>query len=367
MEDLFLDSNAHQPLSQNARRASKEFHNSLASHGHPLSPSTIGRAACKAAEDARGKIAKLIGAKSSNQIIFTNSCTQACQWAIDILQRQHKQIISSPIEHPAVERALPKGAPLNRKLPVSPNGMVEFTLQASKTPFGVACIHVQNEIGTIQNIKSIKEIYGDHNTVFSDMSQSLGKTPVNVTDLNIDIATFGAHKFGGPGGVGFMYLKDNTIWSEFGTGSRYFMDIPGTPNVAGMVATAAALEEAVLSLNERRKNMHKFGIRLEIGLIGLGFDIIGAGAPRCPNVTFAKAPINAFDLMLKLGDKGIHCGLGSACGSLYAGGSPIMAALGVPSDGQEYIRISQWGKYSTAEADRVLTEVEKILNRKYRK
>jgi len=198
----------------------------------------------------------------------------------------------------------------------------------------------------------------------SDMSQSLGKMKINVAELNVDLAVFGGHKFGGPSGVGFMYFKDTSDWKEFGTGSRYFMDIPGTPNVGAIVATAAALDESTQTLERRRENMVAFQNRLEPGLKELGFEIIGEGAERCPNTTFVKVPgtRNAgLILMTKLGKLGIHVGLGSACGSIYAGGSPLMEALGKPSDGQDYIRISQFGDYGSQEAERLLGAINGAL------
>ena len=351
---LYLNANAHVPLSENTLNTYLEFNKTLAAHGHPLSPSVAGRAAMSAIETARAQIATLIGSKAASQIIFTNSCTQACEWAIQYLKQYSLYI--SPLEHPAVSRAAKKHLSDYTILDsVTGDGVLEVEyIDNSKQ--AIACIHVQNEIGTIQPIEKLGGFI-----TFSDMSQSLGKIPVNVTDLDVDIATFGSHKFGGPGGVGFMYLKDINMWSEFATGSRYFMDIPGTPNTSGIVATAAALSEAIETLDKRTEKMIEFRTVLEIGLTLRNFKVIGRNSKRCPNVTFVKTPKNAIDLMLNLGLKGIHCGLGSACGSLYTGGSPLMKALGDPSNGEDYLRFSQWGEYGREEANLVLNELDKLL------
>lgn len=357
MKDLFLDANAHVPMSDKSLQAYVDFNNSLAGHGHPLSPSVTGREAANVLEESRDKIAQLIGAESPSQVVFTNSCTQACEWAIKLLKSN--SIFISPIEHPAVIRAAESSFNHMVKMPLDQNGVVAGRNFENNN---VVCIHVQNEAGTIQPVGEI-----NCNILFSDMSQSLGKIGVNVTDLGVDIATFGAHKFGGPGGVGFMYLKDTNLWKEFGTGSRYFMDSPGTPNVAGIYATSAALEEAIKTLPERTEKMVEFRLTLEDGLKELGFKIIGEGTKRSPNTTFAKVPCSygrgncGLALMLELGDMGVygvHVGLGSACGSLYTGNSPVMEALGEPSDGQDYIRISQWGEYGKEEAEFVLTRIQ---------
>lgn len=369
MKDLYLDCNAHVPINKKALKAFLDFNNSKAGYGNPSSPSLPGIQAATCLEEARGKIAELIGAKSPNQIIFTNSSTQACQWAMDILFNQASQVVISPVEHNAIKDAylsvdLEESSMRNNlpKLKINASGLVID----DRVFDGVSCIHVQSEIGTIQPIDKL-----NCNYMLSDMTQSLGKMYVDVTRLNIDIGVFGAHKFGGPSGVGFMYLKDTTHWTEFGTGSRYFMDIPGTPNVGGVVATAVALEEAVNTLSERTEKMIQFRTILEAGLIELGFDVIGKEERRLPNTTFVKVPCGkstfgkkancGLALMMELGDVsvfGVHAGLGSACGSMYAGGSPLMKELGIASDGQDYIRFSQWGDYGPVEANYVLTRIQ---------
>lgn len=357
MKDLYLDANAHLPLNEKAQKAYIDFNNSKAGYGNPASPSVPGREAATILEESRGRIAEAIGAKNPNQIVFTTSATQACQWAIKILITRSSTIAISPVEHNAVKDAFSKVTDgFDSKLKINSDGLVIDDRQLE----GVACIYVQNEIGTIQPIDKLNCEY-----IFSDMTQSLGKMHVDVTELDVDIAAFGAHKFGGPSGVGFLYLKETNHWSELGTGSRYFMDVPGTPNVGGVLATAVALEEAIKTLPERTENMIEFRTVLENGLKELDFEVIGQGERRVPNTTFVKAPSGKANcglaLMMELGDfsvYGVHTGLGSACGSMYTGGSPLMEALGRPSDGQDYLRISQWGNYGVEEANYVLTRIQ---------
>ncbi|KKN18080.1 hypothetical protein LCGC14_0959390 [marine sediment metagenome] len=358
MKDLYLDTNAHVPLHPKALKAYVDFNNSKAGHGNPSSPSVPGREAATALEEARGRIAESIGAKSPNQIVFTSSATQACQWAMEILIKKAPTIAISPLEHNAVSDAFLKVTdPHDTKLKINSDGLVIDDRNFE----GVACIYVQSEIGTIQPIDKLNCEY-----IFSDMTQSLGKMHVDVAELDVDLAAFGAHKFGGPTGVGFLYLKNTSDWAEFGTGSRYFMDYPGTPNVGGVVSTAVALEEAIYTLQERTERMLEFRTILESGLKELDFEVIGEGERRVPNTTFVKVPCDkkancGLALMMELGDfsvYGVHVGLGSACGSMYTGGSPLMEALGTPSDGQDYIRLSQWGDYGADEANYVLTRIQ---------
>lgn len=352
-QQLFLDANAHLPLNEKALQAYVDFNHSIGGHGHAQSPSVPGRSAANAIEDARAKIADLIGADSSNQIVFTSTCTQACEWALFLLsQLEPDKTFCSPVEHPAVRykyREIFKPYPLN----IDQDGVISPTQYFPENSAAV-CIHVQNEIGVIQPVGELGAKY-----VVSDMSQGLGKIPIQMSRFpNISISMFGAHKFGGPGGVGFIFLRNTDVWKEFGTGSRYFLDRPGTPDAASIVATAVALEEASKSLARRYSNMIEFRAVLEPGLEELGCRIIAQGASRVPGTTFFRVPENrALYLMSQLAESGIYVGLGSACGSLHTGPSPLMTQLGLGGNTHDYIRISQFGEYTASDAKRVLSKM----------
>lgn len=339
-----------------AEQAIVNFNTTLASKGHPSSPSVPGRAAMAELEKARSEIANLIEAESPSNIIFTLGCSQACEWGLEMFCRKAKllgyEFAISPIEHPVVRDVF---SALNKEtinyLNVNEQGTI---LSPGKK--ANCCIHLQNEIGTIQPIETL----GDY--LFSDMSQSLGKIPVNVQ--NVDIAVFGAHKFGGPGGVGFIYLKDTKDWTSFGLGSRYFLDRAGTPDVAGVVATAAALEEAVSTLEDRTKTMLAFQSTLEVGLEKLGLEIVGKGALRSPNTSFVGGFEGySLNFLMELGEKGIHVGLGSACGSLHNNVNNTMKVIKNDDKAWNYLRISQWGWYGEKEAKIVIAEIEKLCLR----
>lgn len=354
----YLDANAHVPLLPNAAKAYINTVNSIAGHGHPSSPSVPGRAAATTIESAREKIAELIGAQKSNQIIFTSSCSQACEWAIKIIKHLNFEYnYISPLEHTAVKDAAETLSGLEF-IPLDSDfeGIIDKTFMASGDCSEI-CIHVQNEIGTIQPLE-----YLDGSFIFSDMSQALGKIPINVTNLDIDMAAFGAHKFGGPGGVGFLYIKDTNVWQEFGTGSRYFMDRPGTPDIAGVVAASVALEEMINTLPERTEKMITFQTALEGYLTEIfDFDVIGSAAKRSPNTTFVNIPNCAFLLMNYLAERNIHVGLGSACGSAHAGPSPLMTRLSRSGGIHDYLRISQMGEYDHNDAIYIAGVIEQYL------
>lgn len=365
-KEYFLDANAHLPLNPKALQAFVDFHKSTAGHGHPSSPSIAGRQAAVALEKARAEIANLIGAKKPGNIVFTSSCTQACEWGLEMFfqkklppqsEEYESDAARSPAEHPAARDAFDvlteEFSDNPTVLSIDGNGLVATGTGADK----VCCIHVQNEIGVIQPIKDIQCRY-----LFSDMSQSLGKIPIHVDVLGVDIAVFGAHKFGGPGGFGFIYLRDTSDWESFGAGSRYFLDRPGTPDVAAAAATAAALKDAIATLDERTARMIEFQSVLERGLENMEFEIVGKGAPRAPGTTFVKIPGKGLLSVMKLGEKfGIHVGLGSACGSMHTGESPLMEAIGCGGNVHDFMRISQFGEYGEKDAFHFLACLEKCL------
>lgn len=355
MKELFLDANAHIPVSKVALDKFIELNNSNIGHAHPLAPSKIGRNAATLLENARLKFANLIGAENASNIIFTQGCTQASEWAVKLLKKHpdlgQRHIFCSRVEHPAV--TMPLTSTHTKYLDVSNSGIVKFFDDLDSY---YVCSYMNGEIGVIQNFKKLKKKF-----LFSDMCQILGKVKVSVD--NIDMAVFGAHKFGGFGGVGFLYLRNTELWSEFGTGSRYFLDIPGTPNVLGIISSIYALDDAIRTLPERTERMLSFRNYIEPELKNLGCEVIGELENRSPNTTFIRVPKegDAFRILVELGIVGIYCGLGSACGFLHTGGSPLMKNLGYPSDAHDYLRISQWGEYDEIDGKYFIDKIRELI------
>lgn len=349
--ELFLDSNAHLPLSKQALDAFIEANNSLAGRGHALSPSKPGRAAEAAIEKAREEIALLLGAEISSQIIFTSTCTQACEWGMEIFKKINKDtpiIYTSPTEHPAVAQAINKHNQFNNLLlniDVDENARI---INKDIKDSALISIFVQNEVGLIQPV-----FESNAKSLFVDMCQAPGKVSMpKLKDIqNLDVAVFGAHKFGGPASVGFMYVKDTSKWFKNDTGSRYFLDRAGTPDVCSIVATAAALKHTLETFEKKQDNMIKFQHIVESGLEELGFEVVSKKAPRSYNTSFFKVPSKYYShvLMHLLGEKKIYIGLGSACGSVHSGTSPLIKILNAGTV-KDFIRVSQEGYYGEREA-----------------
>jgi cysteine desulfurase len=374
MKEMFLDANAHTPMSLKAREEYLRIQSSPAGHGHPSSPSVPGRAAAEEMERARARIASLLGADKPSQIIFTSSCTQACEFGMEMFlygklkEQEVNSFAISALEHPAVKQAYRKVADvyaegyndghsntpiLEYSIPTDLTGRLNPTMPYDK---GIAHL-LHNETGVIQDLSKFTTT-----PLFSDMCQAAGKMPVSLKDQpNVKTATFGAHKFGGPGGIGFLYLKDLNDYSAFGTGSRYFLDRPGTPDVAGIAATAVALQEAIDTMDERKENQIAFRNTLEPALEEMGFQIVCKDSNRTPSTTFAILPERALTLLFELGKQNIHIGLGSACGAMNVGKNQSLEVMGYEAGQHSAVRISQWGQYGTEDAGYFVDKVKKAL------
>ena len=354
---LFLDSNAHMPMCKEAIQDIVKFNSDdLLGHGNAMASTALGKNVASWIEQSRKKIATLIGATDPGQIIFTSSGTQACEWGLEILAAQgFERVFTSQVEHNAVSE---KARELfgNNDLFTSKDGVVGCSFDPGENS-AIVCMHVQNELGTIQPIDQIKVPF------FSDLSQSIGKIDVNVSAMpNLKVAAFGAHKFGGPVGIGILYVQDKKWWKPFGTGSRYMLDRPGTPDAVMIHATATALNVAVKTIRQRYENALLFNTTLETGIKDLGIEIIGEGHYRIPHTTFIKIGKKMGHYIIsQLEAEGIHVGSGSACGAIHSGSNPVMSALGMGGSAKDYIRISQWGNYGVREAKMVLKALARCV------
>jgi cysteine desulfurase len=353
MKSFFLDTNAHISMGKSAQKAYIDFQNSPAGKGHPSSKSSLGLITASVLEINRAKIAKLLGAKSSDQIIFTSTCTQACEWGLDIFSKwcliNNNKLFYSSIEHPAIKYYI------DHKLS-NYNNLINFGLDFEKIEYKpdnfVICMGVQNESGLILPINNIKNAH-----VLSDMCQMIGKVPINLSEMNIDIGIFGAHKFGGPF-VGILYLKDPSKWMAFGTGSRYFCDRAGTPDVAGIVATATALEETLSEMSVKLIKMRSFQAILEKKLTENEIKVILMNKDRVANTTLLKIPKIAIQVLHSLSEENIYVGSGSACSSKDS--SPLMELINEKGGMNDLIRISTDGSYDENDALYVAGRIIKL-------
>ncbi|MDK2901478.1 MAG: cysteine desulfurase [Thermosediminibacterales bacterium] len=346
--------------------------------GNPSSIYSYGREAKKAIEEAREKVAKAIGADPL-EIYFTGSGTEADNWAIigTAFANRNKgnHIITSSIEHHAVLHTceyLEKQGFSVTYLPVDEFGMVKLeTLKKSinDRTILVTIMHANNEIGTIQPIKEIGEFLKEKDITFhTDAVQTVGKIPVNVKDLKVDMLSLSAHKIYGPKGIGALYIRKGIkIHPYIHGGAQERKRRAGTENVAGIVGLGKAIELAISNmegqieyLTSLRDKLIK-GIQEKIPYVRIN----GHPTQRLPhNVNMCFEFIEGESLLLNLDMKGICASSGSACTSGSLEPSHVLLAIGLPHEiAHGSLRLTL-GKDNTQEdVDYILEVLPQIVNK----
>ena len=313
-------------------------------YGNPSALYSIGQKAKDALEEARETVARLIGAEP-REIVFTSGGSEADNQAIRSAaeagaKKGKRHIVSDAIEHHAVLHTLKR---LEREgfevtlVPVTPAGLVEPEAIAAAIREDTCLVTVMtanNEIGTIQPVKEIGKICRARGVLFhTDAVQAVGHIPLSVGELGVDLLSASAHKFHGPKGVGFLYAKRGTpLANLIEGGAQERGRRAGTENVAGIVAMAAALEEAVAGIERNAKRLIPLRDRLIAGLSKIPHGALnGDPVRRLPsNVNFCFEGIEGESLLLLLDDRGIAASSGSACTSGSLDPSHVLLAIGRP-------------------------------------
>ena len=344
--------------------------------GNPSALYSLGQRAKDAIEEARETVARLIGAEP-REITFTSggseSDNQAILSAAALGARQgRRHIVSDAIEHHAVLHTLKK---LEREgfdvtlLPVSPEGIVDpAAVEAAIRPDTclVTVMTANNEIGTIQPIKEIGEICRARGVLFhTDAVQAVGHIPLSVRELNVDMLSASAHKFHGPKGVGFLYCRRGVALTNLiEGGAQERGKRAGTENVAGIVATAAALEEAVGKMKTVSNRLIPLRDRLIAGLSKIPHSALnGDRVRRLPsNVNFCFEGIEGESLLLLLDDRGIAASSGSACTSGSLDPSHVLLAIGRVHDvAHGSLRLSLGDDTTEEEVDYLIRSVGEVV------
>ena len=346
-------------------------------YGNPSALYSIGQKAKDALEEARETVARLIGAEP-REIVFTSGGSEADNQAIRSAaeagaKKGKRHIVSDAIEHHAVLHTLKR---LEREgfevtlVPVTPKGLVEPAAIAAAIREDTCLVTVMtanNEIGTIQPIKEIGKICRARGVTFhTDAVQAVGHIPLSVGELGVDLLSASAHKFHGPKGVGFLYAKRGTPLSNLIEGGAQERGRrAGTENVAGIVAMAAALEEAVAGLDENAKRLIPLRDRLIAGLARIPHGALnGDPVRRLPsNVNFCFEGIEGESLLLLLDDRGIAASSGSACTSGSLDPSHVLLAIGRPHGvAHGSLRLSLGEDATEAEVDYMIAEVADVVS-----
>lgn len=314
--------------------------------GNASSLHRSGREAKEALEDSREKVAALLGARAE-EIIFTSGGTESDNLALKGIARKNqklgKHIITTQIEHPAILetcRALEKDGFEVTYLPVTGEGLVELsTLEAAIRPdtILISVMHANNEVGTIQPLEEIGRLATERDIyLHSDAVQSVGKIPVNVDDLGVDLLSLSAHKLYGPKGVGALYIRKGTKLESIIQGGGHERGLrSGTENISGIVGLARAAELAERDMPREAERLAGLRDRLAELVLGKVKDawINGTMKKRLPgNLNFGFKYVEGESLLLFLDSKGICVSTGSACSSHKLEPSHVLMSLGLKAE-----------------------------------
>ena len=365
---IYLDHNATTPPAPEVVEAVGRAMGGI--FGNPSSVHAFGQEARAALEQARAEVAGLIGAGAS-EIVLTGGGTEADNFALRgvanaLEASDRREIITTAIEHEAV---LNTGRALSRRgwtltlLPVDASGIVApEALEAaiSERTALVSVMHANNEIGTVQPVEPLARIARAHGAVMhTDAVQSVGKIPVDVHALGVDLLSLSGHKFYGPKGTGALWIRRGTRLGPVLTGGRQERNRrAGTENLPGAVGLGVASGLARRKLPAEADRLRELRDRLEQGILDRvpGAAVNGAPEPRVPNTTnISFDRIEAESLLIALDLEGIAVSTGSACSSGTLEPSHVLKAMGLgPSRAQSSLRFSLGAVNTHEDIERVL-------------
>jgi cysteine desulfurase len=341
---IYLDNAASTPLLDEVTTEILPYLKWL--YGNPSSLHRLGRESFQAVEKARSRVASLIGAKKK-EIVFTSGGTEANNLAIKGISNRLKRIdqkrncvIASSIEHESVlgaVRDLEKNGFNVLLVPTTTNGQIEPENLKKTIPLdGVALVSIMlsnNEVGTIQPVKELAAITHQYGGLFhTDAVQAIGKIPVDVKLLDVDLLSMSSHKIHGPKGVGALYLKEGLMLDPIVSGGGQESDFrSGTENVHGIIGFAKACDIMSSRLEEHRASL----VALRDYLIFHVLDKIPDSRVNCsteeriPNIAhFTFMGVQGEDLVTQLDEHGIAASTGSACSSKHQKPSHVLKAMG---------------------------------------
>ena len=361
---LYFDHSATTPIHTDVLSLINEVNQDI--YGNPSSIHAAGRTAKHVVETARKQIAAAINC-TSKEIIFTGGGSEANNLVLwNMIYRNRKHVITSAIEHPAilaVLRQLEHLAITHTIVPVNKYGCVnpEDIDSAIKDDTGLITIMLaNNEVGTVEPLQDIAKIAKKHNVLFhSDGVQVLGKLPIDVQELGVDMMSFSAHKFYGPKGVGALYIKEGIAMKPIIAGGSQEKSLrAGTENVGGIAGLGRAAELVTKSLSDVGRTLTALETQFKTKFSEQHTNIIYNGFEdnHLPGLISLTIPGIASDLLLiHLDNEDIAVSSGSACSAGTISPSPVLKEMGI-SDKQnlETIRIS-------AGRDNTNTEVDQLI------
>ena len=357
---IYLDNAATTQLSYAAR---KEILKHFDDFGNPSSSHEFGRQSRVLIENARERIAKCINA-NPNEIYFTSGGSEANTLALN----NRRYTASSKFEHHSIVSDWPK-------ISITKDGFIKahkFNNMLSERwdiPFDVmSCMYVNNEIGTIQQIKELSTVAHRYGILFhTDAVQAIPYIPIDVKDLKCDMLSASGHKFGGPKGVGFLYANERSRVKPIINGGKQENGIrPGTENILGILAMASALENTIKHMDERNVYTKTLRDNLLDKLLKIdGAYLNGSLDNRIPgNINIRFDGVSGSRLVSLCSLYGVYISSGSACNEGIATPSHVLKAIGLSdSEALNSVRITLGHQNTEEEINKAADIITSLVNR----
>ncbi|MAJ72749.1 cysteine desulfurase NifS [Candidatus Poribacteria bacterium] len=379
---IYLDHSATTPVDPEVYAAMEPF--MINQFGNASSLHTLGRRSRNAIEIAREQVATLIGASRSSEIVFTSGATESNNQAIKGLITHYRQkspqrdlhLITCATEHHAVLHPcqyLEKHGLKVTYLSVDRYGRVslaDIQSAVSDETVLISLMHANNEIGTIHPIDKICQIAKNTGiSVHSDAVQSVGKIPVNVEEIGLDLLSISAHKFNGPKGVGCLYVRRRQRINNLLHGGEHERNRrAGTENVAGIVGLGKAAEIVHRTLEQKFAHITQLAELLRQGLLNRIEKVFDNSPPNCHEripgiVSLVFTNVSAENLILRLDMEGICVSSGSACASGSMEPSHVIAQLGINAElAQSTVRFSVGHTNTVSEIETTIEIVSRVVS-----
>lgn len=373
--ETYLDHASATPLSEPARAA---FISALDAFGDPLRLHANGLAARRLLDDARAQIADALAAQP-DEIVFTSGGTESVALAIwggvRPIREIGERIVTSVVEHPAVGgvlHTLETDGFTSVLVPVDGNGQIDLDVFASEVrrpgTLLASIQHANHEVGTMHPIAEAARLCREAGVLFhTDACQTVGRLPVDAPELGADLLSLSAHKFGGPAGVGALYVRRGVPVAAYPCGDdRERRRRSGMENVPGVVAMAAALAASLEDSADQAARQWALTERLRRALAEIpGLDVHGHPTQRVPHIACFSIPeLDAEILSMALDDRGFRIAAGSNCSGAPGEPSTVLEHMGVP--GRASFRIGVGGTTTAEEVDRFLATLPDLAGELHR-
>ena len=375
---VYADNAATTPMSQTAKQAMLPCFDEI--YANPSSPHSLGEKAAATLKEARGVVAKCLGAKLPDEITFTSGGSEADNQAIISAAiagswKGKKHLISTKFEHHAVLHTLKKLESQGFEvtlLDVNSDGIVKPEQVAKAMRPDTALVSVMfanNEIGTIQHITEIGALCRSAKVPFhTDAVQAVGHIPVDVQSMNIDMLSLSGHKFHGPKGVGALYVRKGSVPLSvvIEGGAQERGKRAGTENVPAIVGMAAAMQEACGNVESHMKTMAPLRDMLIDGLMKIPQTLLNGDREQrlSGNVNLCFRGVEGEALLLYLDAMGVAGSSGSACTSGSLDPSHVLLAIGRPHEiAHGSLRLSLSDENTLEEIEHILSVVPPVVEK----